>query len=87
MHEAQPQAFCYAKRKAEGFPHCAAAEPHSTCYAHETLLQTPSVKQSQPADQQLALVNHFWRQTVVQIQEQLFMAEHFLAPGFAVKRL
>src|SRR5437762_900503 len=41
----------------------------------------------QPADQQLALIDHFRRQSIVQIQKQLFLTEHFLAPGAVIERL
>ena len=39
---------------------------------------------SHPADQQLALVDHLRRQVVVQVDEQLFVPDHLLAPGRAV---
>src|SRR5206468_11738301 len=41
----------------------------------------------QPANQQLALIDHFRRQSIVQIQKQLFLTEHFLAPGAVIERL
>jgi hypothetical protein len=34
----------------------------------------------QTANQQLPLIDHLWRQAVMQIEEQLFMAQHFLTP-------
>src|SRR5262245_52916376 len=41
----------------------------------------------QPADQQLALVDHFRRQPIVQIQKQLFLAKNFLSPGAVIEGL
>src|SRR5579863_3448602 len=41
----------------------------------------------QAADQQLSLVHHFFRQVVVQLDEQLFVVNHFMFPGVAVERL
>src|ERR1700744_4556874 len=39
---------------------------------------------SQPADQQLALVNHLRRQMVMQLEKQSLMLHHFLAPRRAI---
>jgi hypothetical protein len=41
----------------------------------------------QPANQQLALIDHFRRQAIVQIKEQLFLSEHFLTPGAVIEGL
>ena len=41
----------------------------------------------QPANQQLALIDHFRRQPIVQIKEQLFLTEDFLTPGAVIERL
>ena len=41
----------------------------------------------QPANQQLALIDHFRRQPIVQIKEQLFLSENFLTPGAVIERL
>ncbi len=41
---------------------------------------------SDPADQQFALVSdHGWK-VIVQVDEQLFVADHLGAPGFVVER-
>ena len=40
---------------------------------------------SQPTDQQLPFVNHFRRQAIVKIEEQLFVTEHFLTPRAAIE--
>jgi hypothetical protein len=42
---------------------------------------------SQPANQQLALVNHFGRQVRVQFNKELFVIDHFMFPGFAIHLL
>lgn len=44
------------------------------------LLNEMSIVISQPANQQLALINHFRRQAVVKIEEEFFMSDHFGAP-------
>ena len=41
----------------------------------------------QPADQQLPLVNHLWRQMCVQKDEQFFVPDHFRFPRCPVHRL
>ena len=41
----------------------------------------------QPANQQLALIDHFRRQPIVQIKEQLFLSEDFLTPGAVIEGL
>ena len=56
-------------------PACAAGTPEEC---------VPSL---QPANQQLALIDHFRRQPIVQIKEQLFLTEKFLAPGAVIERL
>jgi hypothetical protein len=42
---------------------------------------------SDPADQQFTLVYDLGRQVIVEIDEQLFVADHFGAPGFVVEGL
>ena len=44
-------------------------------------------KPLQTANQQFPFVNHFRRQMVVEIYEQLFMADHLVAPRGAINRL
>ena len=41
---------------------------------------------SEPADQQLAFVDHLGRQMVVQVDEELFVLDHFAAPRRADRR-
>ena len=66
------------RRRRSYRPDCARAErkrrPHRHCG-------------SDAADQQFALVNNLGRQMVVEFDEQLFVADHFLAPGFAIEGL
>ena len=38
----------------------------------------------QPANEQFAFVDHLRRQVIVQIDEQLFMADDLSAPGLAI---
>ena len=52
------------------------ASPQALCCPHASHAVT-----LQPANQQLPLVNHLRRQTVVQIEEQLLVPQHFLSPG------
>ena len=42
---------------------------------------------SQPANQQLPLIDHFRRQTIVQIEKQLFLTQNFLSPGAVIEGL
>src|SRR5947207_2741499 len=42
---------------------------------------------SQPADQQLAFVNHLGRKMGVQKDKQLLVADHFFFPGWAINFL
>src|SRR5690606_15617929 len=41
----------------------------------------------QPADQELALVDHFRRQVVVQVEEEFLVADDLAAPGVAIDLL
>src|SRR5215471_8460656 len=45
------------------------------------------IQKSQPANQQLPLINHLGWQAIVQIEKELFMPQDFLAPGSAIKGL
>jgi hypothetical protein len=37
-----------------------------------------------PADEQFAFIDHLRRQVIMKVDEQAFVGDHFLAPGFAV---
>src|SRR5689334_24175119 len=53
--------------------------PRSTLFPYTTLFRS--------ANQQLALKDHFFRQMVLELDEKLFVIEHFLAPGIPIKCL
>src|SRR5690242_16860195 len=42
---------------------------------------------SQPANQQLALVNHLGLEPIVKVEKQLFVSKHFVPPSFAIECL
>src|SRR5438045_3846702 len=66
-------------------PGLAATEPVLRVSEHR--LKPVPPKELETADEEFALVDHFLGEMVVELDEELFVVDDFVAPGFVVKML
>ena len=63
------------------------ANPPHTFWENPRRLATRWNRRSQPADEEFALVDHLGRQMIVEVDEELFVADDLSAPELAVDGL